>query len=382
MTVKTVLSVIIPTYNESRNVPILIGRLLKTLRSIPHEIIIVDDNSPDGTSDIAEEIASKHDQIRVMRRFTDRGLSSAVVAGMSVAKGDYLAVMDADLQHDESILPKMLRTIRNEGCDLCVGSRNADGGSYGEWSHSRRFISWTATALTKTALRVEIGDPMSGYFMMTRALFLKSAGRINPRGFKILLEFIGRNDNLKIREIGYTFQNRIHGETKLSASIVKNFLIALVDLKFGRYISPTFFLYAFVGSCGVAVNMAGFAIGEGLGFPHINTGVLGELDPVYLSVPFGIQLSVISNYIMNNYLTFYEYRHRGLGLLTGFTLFQAVSLIGLVVQTGVFLLMQNAGVIPLPDDPLGKYLSNAAGIIVATIGNYYLNLNFTWSAKR
>ncbi|MCB1305579.1 MAG: glycosyltransferase, partial [Leptospiraceae bacterium] len=148
---RPILSVILPTYNESANLPILLGNLKNTLGSISHEILVVDDNSPDRTWEIAEDIAAKDDTIRVIRRVTDRGLSSAVVTGMEVAEGEILAVMDADLQHDEALLPRMVKTLQ-EGFDLVVGSRAAESGSYGEWSRRRRFISWVATVMARVFL--------------------------------------------------------------------------------------------------------------------------------------------------------------------------------------------------------------------------------------
>jgi len=377
-----ILSVIIPTYNEAQNIVELLGRLKTVLQSIAHEIIVVDDNSPDHTWEVAERFADGDSSVFVLRRFTDRGLSSAVVTGMSIATGRYLAVIDADLQHDETILPDMVRAMENEQLDLCIASRKVEGGSYGDWSRRRRFISFTATLLAKLALPVNVTDPMSGYFMIARDVFKKHADRINPLGFKILLEFIGRVPDLKIKEIGYTFRNRIHGETKLNSSVIRNYLVALWDLKYGHVLSATFVQYAFVGITGVFVNMGGFAIGELLDFPRIDTGLLGKLDPLYLSVPFGIQLSIFTNYLLNNWITFYEIRHTGRkDQLRGFLTFQIVSLFGLVVQTGIFLTLHNNGFLAPLGEVMRKYLNNAIGILIATVSNYYLNLNVTWKKR-
>ena len=376
---KAALSVIIPTYNEADNIPILLKRLATALQSIEYEVIVVDDNSPDRTWEVAESFARESDNLRVIRRLNERGLSSAVVYGMSVAVGSSVAVIDADCQHDESILPAMHNAVLNESYDVCVGSRASDGGSYGEWSPARRFISWVAATLARMMLPVKITDPMSGFFVISREIYLNLAPEINPRGFKILLEFIGRNPQLSIKEIGYTFRNRIHGETKLSGSVIKNYLIALYDLRFGRFISSTFVLYAMVGTTGVLVNMLGFALGEKIGLPRVSTGISQKFDPLYLSVPFGIQLSIITNYLLNNYLTFYDSRHRGWQNVKGLLVFQMVSLLGLIIQTGSFQLLHTNGfLLDIVTEEIRKYVNNSIGIIIATASNYYLNLNFTW----
>lgn len=375
-------TVIIPTYNESQNIPVLLESLGTVLSSLNYEIIVVDDNSPDRTWEVAEKVATSNPAIRVIRRIHDRGLSTAVVAGMETARGNVLVVMDADLQHDEAIIPDMVKAVTEGGNDIAVGSRGVSGGSYGEWSKKRRFISWVAATMAHMVLPVRVKDPMSGFFAVKKEFFRDTANRLNPRGFKILLEFIGRNKNPKVVEVGYTFRNRMHGETKLSGSVIRNYLVALLDLKFGKVISSTFIMYGFVGITGVFVNLVGFALGEWLGLPRVRTGLSDHLDPLYLSVPFGIQLSIITNYIGNNYITFYEMRHKGRGLLLGILAFELVSLFGLVVQTGVFQLLQVNGFLgEILDESFRKYINNGLGIIVATVSNYYLNANVTWKSR-
>jgi dolichol-phosphate mannosyltransferase len=376
-------SVIIPTYNEKDNIFLLIERITNTLKNISFEIIVVDDNSPDGTWEIVENISKKNGAVRLIRRIEGRGLSTAVIAGMEAASGECFAVIDADLQHDETILPQMIDTVINRNYDVAIGSRGAEGGSYGEWSKARRFVSWVAASMAMIVLPVRIEDPMSGFFVISRDLFKRSVSSLNPRGFKILLEFIGRTKNIKIKEVGYTFRNRIHGETKLSGSVIRNYIIALYDMKFGKYLSSTFLMYIFVGGTGVAVNLAGFAFGEFIGLPRYTTGISALFDPLYLSVPFGIQISIISNYFLNNYITFFESRHKGSKLLTGFLVFQLISLLGLVIQMGVFQLLHVNGLLEgVIAEGLRKYFNNGIGIITATVSNYYLNMNFTWSRNK
>ncbi len=373
-------SIIIPTYNESENILILLDRLKEVLSEIEFEIIVVDDNSPDKTWELVEEYSRYNPGIRSIRRIDDRGLSSAVVTGMEIGAGDVFVVMDADLQHDEAIIPDLIKAITEENYDVAIGSRGIEGGSYGEWSHKRRFVSWVAAAMARTVLPRSIKDPMSGFFAVSRNLFISQADSLNPRGFKILLEFIARNKNVKIKEVGYTFRNRIHGETKLSGSVIRNYLIALYDLKFGKYLSSTFFMYALVGISGIFVNMFGFAIGEYfIKLPHVMTGISDKIDPIYLSVPFGIQLSIITNYVLNNYITFFEIRHSGNKLLKGIIFFELISLFGLFIQFGVFQTLHTNGLFEgSMNEELRKFANNMIGIIAATATNYYLNLNITW----
>jgi len=375
------LSVIVPTYNESKNITLLLEKLGSALRNATHEIIVVDDNSPDLTWEIAEKFKATHPNIRVIRRLGERGLSSAVLTGMAVAGGNVLAVMDADLQHDETILMDMLHAVESEGYDAAVGSRATSGGSYGQWSKIRKLMSWSAALLAKIMLPVSVKDPMSGFFAISRALYTKSADRINPRGFKILLEFIARQKPLKIKEIGYTFRTRIHGETKLSSAVIRNYFVALYDLRFGQYISPTFILYAAVGSPGVLVNILVFQLVERLSLPHIYTGISPALDPVRISAVAGIQTSILSNYILNNNLTFHERRYRGASNIKGFVLFELISFVGLVVQYSVIQLLSANGFLYLAGTLARKIVYTGTGLGIATITNYYLNLNFTWQKK-
>ena len=379
---RPVVSVILPTYNEAENIPVLLERLAHVLESITYEIIVVDDNSPDRTWEIADAIAAENPRIRVVRRLTGRGLSSAVVAGMSVAAGRTFAVMDADLQHDEAILGELVAAVDSGECDIAIGSRGSAGGSYGDFSRFRRFLSWGAASLARLLLPVGVKDPMSGYFVVSRRLFKSSADRINPVGFKILLEFIGRNPGIRIKEIGYTFRLRKHGETKLSGSVMRNYLLALYDMRFGRFVSARFAMYSVVGSTGVLVNLLGERLGSAAGLPVVYTGLTNVLDPLFLSVPFGIQLSIISNYVLNNYITFYEHRHRGWRALWGFTLFEAISSIGVLVQWGVFQLLHVNGFLTgVLEEDLRRTINNMIGIVVALIGNYFLNVNFTWKRR-
>jgi len=378
-----VLSVISPTFCESDNVEPLIDALSAALRDVPHEIIIVDDDSPDRTWEVAERVGERVDTVRVIRRFGDPGLSQAVMAGMAAARGSVLAVIDADMQHDERILPRMVDLVVNGDADVVVGTRAGEGGSYGEWSSSRRFVSWVATMIARLLLRVPVTDPMSGFFAISRDAYNRAGSSINPRGFKILLEFIGqRGNDFRVEEVGYTFRNRVHGETKMSPSVIRSYLLAIFELRFGRQINGQAVLYMLVGASGAVVNLVAFTIAELIGLPSFRTGISDWIDPIEWSILISIQAAVVWNFLLNNTFTFWERRFRGRAMISGFIQFQLVSVLGLLINLGIFQFLQSTG---FGFDAIGReatrYLHHIAGMSVALVTNYFLNVNYTWRRR-
>lgn len=220
------LSVIAPTYNEAKNVAPLIAALDSALRGIDYEIIISDDDSPDQTWARAEEIGQQNPRVRVLRRMGKKGLGAAVVDGFNFARGQVVACIDADLQHDPSILPQMLKTLE-DGCDLVLGSRYVAGGGVSDWGLSRRFSSWTATRLAEWVLGVKLHDPMSGYFMLRREDFLRIQDQLVPEGFKIFLEIFANLNSPNVREIPYVFRKRVSGDSKMSSKVIFTYVSQL-----------------------------------------------------------------------------------------------------------------------------------------------------------
>ena len=215
------LSVISPTLNEARNVPVLVEQLQRTLQNVDYEILIVDDNSPDLTWLVAEQISLKDPRVRTLRRMKNPGLGMAVIDGFSAAEGDMLACIDADLQHDPSILPRMIEELqRDKGVDIVVGSRHVKGGGFGEWSRWRRFESWCANKAAQLLLGFELKDPMSGYFLVWRKDFNRVQELLKGSGFKILLEILAKLRTARVKEVPYTFRPRAVGQSKLSCKIV------------------------------------------------------------------------------------------------------------------------------------------------------------------
>ncbi|MFV0315734.1 MAG: glycosyltransferase [Microthrixaceae bacterium] len=377
-----IVSVITPTFNESENLPELVRRIHASLAEVPHEIVVADDNSPDRTWEVAEKLAEQDPSIVVLRRFHDHGLSAAVLDGMSAARAPYLAVIDADLQHDPAALPKMLRVLRAGETDVAVGSREADDGGYGEWSAQRRIVSWVASFIARIFLRVPTGDPMSGFFMLTRGAYEETAPQINPLGFKILLEFIGRNRSLRVTDIGYTFANRIHGETKLKPSVIRSYLLAVAELRLGHQVDPVFFLYVLVGILGLIVNSALFVLFEALGFPQVNTGLNEALDPVYSSFVVSVALTTLLLFVVNNEFTFWEQRYRGWKTLSAFALYAVMTAVGTLVHVAVFSWLQDTGFLfEIIGDDAARVVHNLIGATVALVVNWYLNTTFVWRRR-
>ncbi len=355
------LSVIVPTYNERDNLTLLLPALATALQDIDHEIIVVDDNSPDGTWQVADSWPDR--RVRVLRRIDDRGLSSAVLTGMQIAQGQAIAVIDADLQHDESVLPALLDEVR-AGADLAIGSRRVSDGGFGEWSRGRRVVSWGATQLSRFVVPRNVTDPMSGFFVVSRPYLRQVEADINPRGFKILLELLARGQPT-VAEVGYVFRTRQHGETKLSGGVAVEYLLALAQLRLGRAISATFASYALVGITGAIINLLGYVLARLAGVP------------TEWAVLVGIESSILFNYLANRRLTFSLTAESVGGMIRGFVIYHLMSLYGIFVQFAVFSLLR--GWVPFRTlDHGGMVLANGVAIAVASVGNYAVHSNYTW----
>ncbi len=357
-------SVVIPTYNEAENLPILVGRLEKALADLDYELIVVDDDSPDQTWRVAEELAAQQPRLSAIRRTDARGLSSAVMAGFGAAQGRTLAVLDADLQHDERILPELVSAVLDDRVDIAVGSREAPGGSYGEFGPWRRTVSWGGAQLARLMLRTPVGDPMSGFFVVSRDRYEAVADLVNPKGFKILLEFLATGPAPTVREIGFGFGQRLHGATKLTGSVVVAYLMALLELAGGRFVTARFSAYAIVGLSGVAVR-AVVTLTAG--------AVLSRATAWWLA----IEVAVVWNYWWNNRFTFNAYRHAGRDWFVGLAKFHAVAAHGVLVAGATQQILQPR-VELVASVPVAAGAALIAGLGLATVGNYHLNRSITW----
>src|SRR5208337_4923159 len=250
------LAIVLPTFNESGNVGPMVDRLATALAGIHYEVIFVDDDSPDGTADVVRRLARDHDNLRVLHRIGRRGLASACIEGILVASAPLVAVMDADLQHDESILPEMLRRMREDNLDLVVGSRNIAGGSMGEFGRWRVKLSQLGKRLSLMGAEHELSDPMSGFFVVRVATFERFAHRLSGIGFKILLDIVlSAGPDLRIGEVPYRFRLREHGESKLDVMVGLEYFELLVDKNLGNLVNVRFVLFAMVGALGVGVHL-------------------------------------------------------------------------------------------------------------------------------
>lgn len=351
-------SIILPTYNEAENVRVLVDRLETKLIDIDYEIIIVDDDSHDLTWQVAAELAEHNWRVTSVRRIGERGLSSAVLSGLRLSRGQTLLVMDADLQHDENVIGQIIRPLLDNEADIVIGSREVEGGSYGSFSRWRRVVSWSGKQLAARLLGTQVTDPMSGFFALSRQQFEDTESSINPRGFKILLEFLARSDEPRVQEVGYEFRERVNGSTKMSRSVVGSYVLALLDLVLGRVVSSTFTAYAIVGCIGALLRFSLLLL-------------FGASTVIASALAF--EASVLSNYILNNRFTFATHSRSGIRLWTGLALFHIIAFHGLMVQVGIAETLNPD--LELVDLPL---LAQLLGIGIATCGNFVANRTFTW----
>jgi dolichol-phosphate mannosyltransferase len=255
------LAVIVPTFNEGENVGPLVQRLAFALQGITWEAIFVDDGSTDDTVSVLTSIALVDPRVRLIRRVGRRGLSTAVVEGMLASVAPVLAVIDADLQHDERLLPKLLKDVTDNGADIAVGTRYADGGSTGSWQHARLRMSRFATSLAAKLLRVRLSDPMSGFFAIRRDAFLASLPNLSSLGYKIMLDIVASAPRpLAVREEPYQFRPRLAGKSKLDAAIAFEYALLLADKTIGHYVPLRLMMFLGVGALGLVVNLALLAI--------------------------------------------------------------------------------------------------------------------------
>jgi len=357
------LSVVVPTFNERDNVIALFRKLESALAGRAWEVIYVDDNSPDGTWDVVRTLAREDSRVRCIRRIGRRGLSGACIEGILASSAPCAAVIDADLQHDETQLPKMLALLQGGEADLVVGSRYVEGGSADSFDKQRAGFSMLATQVSKKLLRVEIADPMSGFFMIRRDRFEQLAPQLSTQGFKILLDIVATaRGSLRIKEIPYTFGSRQHGESKLDSMVALDFLGLVLAKLTGDVVSLRFLLFAMVGSLGLLVHLVALFIAlELFNVPFPEAQACGAL------------LAMTSNFLLNNFLTYRDQRLKGLGILRGLLLFYLVCSVGLVANVGVAFSVYD-------QEPIW-WLAGAAGALMGVVWNYAMSGLFVWRKR-
>ncbi|QKV17349.1 glycosyltransferase [Oricola thermophila] len=355
------LSIILPAYNEARNIPLIVDKIADAMGEIPFEIIVVDDDSPDGTASVTRAIAREKPNVRCVHRINRRGLSGACIEGMMAANAPVVAVMDADMQHDETRLPVMLEEIR-KGADLVIGSRYVDGGSAstGFQKKTRAKGSELATALANRITGAYTTDPMSGFFMMRHEVADKAARSVSRDGFKILFDIVSRfGHELKIKEVPFQFRERVEGESKLGFLVTVQFLGLLVSRYTGGLLPVKFLLYGLVGFSGLFVHMAMlFALNGGIGMAFPTAQVIATFA------------AMTSNFIFNNEVTYAHRKLKGWRFVTGLLTFYLVCGIGALANVSI--------AVRLFEWDWSAWVAGFAGALMSAVFNYAVTKLVTW----
>ena len=358
------LSVVVPTFKERDNVPLLVEKLARTLAGVDWEVIFVDDNSPDGTAAAARAIGATDGRVRCIRRIGRRGLAGACIEGMLASQARYVAVMDADLQHDERLLTGMLEKLRAGDADLAVASRYVDGGSAaGLSSAGREHASRLSTTLAQRLLGVTLSDPMSGFFMIARERFEELAPRLTTQGFKILLDIAATaRGTLRIAELPFVFAERQHGESKLDTRVVLEFVALIVAKLTNDAVSFRFLLFCLVGLTGIAIHMA--TLQFALGVMALGFGAAQTVATV---------AAITWNFVLNNMLTYRDQRLAGVQFVTGLIRFQVICAVGAISNVGI------ASVI-YERDP-NWWVAGLGGALMGAVWNYVVSAAFVWRQR-
>jgi dolichol-phosphate mannosyltransferase len=368
------LAIVLPTLNERGNIAPMAAKLELALGPTGWEAIFVDDDSRDGTADEARSIAALDPRIRVIQRIGRRGLASAAIEGMCATAAPFVAVMDADHQHDPSLLPRMLEALRSGECDVACASRFADGSSTAQWNRpDRERASALANALARKVTGVNLTDPMSGFFMLRSETVRANAHRLSGIGFKILLDILATVEApLRVKEFPLDFAARAAGESKLDRTVVFEFLVGLYDKWLGRIVPTRFALFGTIGAVGVVVHMAVLSaflavFGGSFRDQLITTFEAGQTVAALVAMSF--------NFVLNNALTYADKRLKGPGpLLRGWLKFAATCSVGLLANVGVAAVLVRWGV--------HEYPAALAGIVIGSVWNYALSSRFVWGRFR
>ncbi len=356
------IAVVIPTFNEKANVAALIAKLDQALAGRRWEAIFVDDDSPDGTAEAARVLGRSDTRIRVIQRIGRRGLSSACIEGLCATAAPVVAVIDGDLQHDETLLPKMLDLLQAGEHDVVIGSRFVSGGGTGDWDRDRVAKSALATRLSRRVLKADLSDPMSGFFAIRTDVARALAPRLSAIGFKILLDLLTASpEPLRFAELPYTFRCRTEGESKLDHVVALEYLIALYDRMFGRFVPVRFAMFSAIGVLGIGVHMAVLSalfLGIGTSF------LLGQI---------GATLAALTmNFFLNNALTYRDRRLKGWRQLAdGWVSFALICSVGAIANVGIAAFMHD-----VRNDAWA--VSAMIGVLVGAVWNYALSSRFTW----
>src|SRR3984893_835707 len=357
------LAVVIPTLNERDNITALVDRLDAVLAGIRWAAVFGDEDSPDGTADLVRELGQRRSNIRCVQRLGRRGLSSACIEGILAGSAPFIAVMDADLQHDEALLPRMLATIKERHLDIVVGTRYTAGGSVGDWQKSRVLISSLASQLARVVVKTELSDPLSGFFIIERGAFGAAMRELSGQGFKILLDIFASSPRpLAFAELPFHFRRRVAGESKQDALVAWEYLTLLLDKLSGHIIPVRFLLFTMIGSLGVVTHLATLWLAVypfGIGFPAGQT--------------VATIVAMTSNFFLNNLFTYRDKRLSGGALVTGLLSFYAVCGIGAAANVGIASQLFEAD--------RSWWLAGLGGAAIGAVWNYAVSSVFIWRSR-
>jgi dolichol-phosphate mannosyltransferase len=357
------LSIVVPTLNERDNVRPLIDEIASVLEGVRWEIVFVDDDSRDGTPDLIREIARADPRIRCVQRIGRRGLSTACIEGVLASAAPFVAVTDADLQHDERLLPRMLATLKAEPYDLVIGSRFVGGSSTFEWDKRRARISGVATRLSRLICKADIADPMSGFFMMRREAFEGAMRRLSGQGFKILLDLLASSPRpIAFRELSFEFRPRQHGESKLDSLVAWEFGMLIADKLIGHIVPVRFALFAFIGCLGLVVQLA--VLWAMLTFTAMEFEAAQSVAVI---------VAIASNFMLNNFFTYRDQRLKGWRLARGLVTFYVICSIGAVANVDVAAYVFHQRPV--------WWLAGIAGALIGSVWNYAVSAVFTWKRR-
>lgn len=360
------ITIVVPTFNEVDNVPLLVARLEEVLSGRNWEVVFVDDDSPDGTANAVRAIARRNAKVRLIHRIGRRGLSSACVEGILSSSSPIFAVMDADLQHDDSKLSPMLERLVEDDLDIVVGSRYVEGGDTAGLNSYRLKISRLGTKLAQRLLKADLTDPMSGFFVMRRSAFERSVRHLSLQGFKILLDiFASAERPLRYAEVPCEFHPRQHGESKLDTMAAWEFGLLLIDKLVGQWIPTRFILFGLVGGTGTVVHLVVAAL----------LGATNAADPAAFIGPQigGVIAAMTWNFFLNNLITYRDRRLRGWRLLRGLLSFYLVCSAGAVANVGVAQLV-------FTEEPIW-WLAALAGALIGAVWNFAASSFLTWRKR-
>ena len=367
------LSVIVPTYREAANVPRLFERLAVVLDGLPWEMVVVDDDSSDGTYDVAYSIARRDSRMRCLRRVNRTGLAGAVIEGWLASSADFVAVIDGDLQHDETVLPQMYAALERAAGNLAIGTRIPDPTKPGGLSPARQKLSDLGKWFFSLVSGVEVSDPMSGFFMTRREIVARLAPRLSPDGFKILVDLIlSARQTLKAVEIPYVFRPRTAGESKLSPLVGLDFLGLVVHHASGGALPVRFVLFAMIGAVGLIVHLAVLWLLIGGSAPRDFT-----VSQIGATVA-----AMASNFVLNNEITYRNRRYRGVSKITGFLIFAGLCGVGAIANVNVANLLYHAHRSWGPGGMGWEIISGMAGAIIGVVWNYAASNTFVWRHRR